>query len=977
MPAKFDYKPLGLEAFAAPLGQMQQRYDKALETIDNAQFDISGLSSDSERAESLTAEFNVAKEELLDNLSNTKNYRQAAQKLRGLNKAYNNDAEITGVRANKAKYLAAEKEAKEQVKSGHISQQEFKEWQLKTLGEYNDQGGLNYDREMGTSNSINTDLRAKNLEKEIMDTAAKYASAGPEHITEMLSEWDYSDPEVMERIKSIRKMKGTNADNRVQLQSEIQNILKESKRYKDWAADEAKYKYYWDKKHSGNEEGFTSGVIEKANTKLADEKTRLEGLLPKAKTEEDKKLIDKLLKQNQKETSRFEGMVAEHTQNGTLDRLSESTYIMDRVNNRFPKIAGAMEDLYDYDNVSYSASSRTQGDGDGAKPTAIDVDDATVTVNTRSTTDATVEKVAQGTGSSTSTHQQKYEKGQKELYQYANFNKDNQDVKQLKNSFINRDVKISGTSNINPLTGQVDWNKNITNVKLDPGTLEGLNNTADNANFFYNMSTRVNDYDTKISKLSAERTSKQREMEAAKGVQKEELRGEMAQLSLEQSELEKEKLGEFGFINNIVDDVLSDNPELYKKYKQHGLGGTFDYIYDANMDALSSENQDRYIRYGNPIAGQSNLAGLEGAPLQNAIKSIENIDNPLGKEIKRRINTVLYKKYGAQPLEIVVDDKLSTWTGDNVDNAIQYISDRPIGTPGAPKVVTSFNYVTGEVEYNNHVENPISPNLKDDYLENPAFIGTTQDGDTQSMLFRYVRKNLSGEDISKHARIAADYTPTAWAQLPQEEKNPIIKKWYKNHPQTITVGLDATNHAPLVKRSIEGTFIDKAGSAMKMMAKDPTRIANYAETLQAAVDSYSAFDLLLNTSTRNEYAQMASKMNRALELRDETLDIWQAPAYWKPNGDDTYTGYSINYHYDEKSGGLIGDVYKITRDVMTNKDSTPEKLPEPKRVIGNLAQSMRGFDLYYGAGLESGVITESGQSYVPAFIQGDMVQSGQ
>ena len=103
-PLKTEYKPLGLEAFAQPLSDMQAKFDVAKSQIDDTEYTLSRLSKDDDRAKEKLEDLNEKTSQLAENLIKTGNYRQATQKLKDLNKYYAKDAEILGISKNYKNY---------------------------------------------------------------------------------------------------------------------------------------------------------------------------------------------------------------------------------------------------------------------------------------------------------------------------------------------------------------------------------------------------------------------------------------------------------------------------------------------------------------------------------------------------------------------------------------------------------------------------------------------------------------------------------------------------------------------------------------------------------------------------------------------------------------------------------------------------------------------------------------------------------
>ena len=101
-PIQYEYKPLNLSAFAAPLSEMQQKFDIVTDAVESADFAISNLpyGTDPERAKELVKLVKSKRDELSKSLSETKNYKQAATKLKELNTLWAKDPELNALQAN-------------------------------------------------------------------------------------------------------------------------------------------------------------------------------------------------------------------------------------------------------------------------------------------------------------------------------------------------------------------------------------------------------------------------------------------------------------------------------------------------------------------------------------------------------------------------------------------------------------------------------------------------------------------------------------------------------------------------------------------------------------------------------------------------------------------------------------------------------------------------------------------------------------
>jgi len=118
-PLQYEYKPLNLMAFAEPLSKMQEQFDIVKASIDESDFDITNLpfGTDPERAKALLKIVEGKRDELAQSLAETKNYKQAASKLKELNTVWQEDPEVLALKGNYDKYVADVQLAKEDRKS--------------------------------------------------------------------------------------------------------------------------------------------------------------------------------------------------------------------------------------------------------------------------------------------------------------------------------------------------------------------------------------------------------------------------------------------------------------------------------------------------------------------------------------------------------------------------------------------------------------------------------------------------------------------------------------------------------------------------------------------------------------------------------------------------------------------------------------------------------------------------------------------
>lgn len=181
-PLQYEYKPLNLMAFAAPLSKMQEEFDLVTSAVDQADFDITHLpfGTDPERAKELIKTVEGKRDELAKNLAETKNYKQAATKLKELNTLWQEDPELTALQSNYKKYVDDVQLAKDNVKSGHWNQTYADQWLNRAKREYT---GANftadYNNPEGDYTVFGRNPRVKDIQKDFDELAYKVASAVP------------------------------------------------------------------------------------------------------------------------------------------------------------------------------------------------------------------------------------------------------------------------------------------------------------------------------------------------------------------------------------------------------------------------------------------------------------------------------------------------------------------------------------------------------------------------------------------------------------------------------------------------------------------------------------------------------------------------------------------------------------------------------------------------------------------------------
>ena len=249
-PLAFDYKPLGLEAFAKPLSEMQKGYDESQSSLAAATYDINALSKDKATKDRIIEELNAKRDAIASNLTTSKNYRQASKQLAELNRLYKEHPEIQALNAEHKATMDWIKEGDEQAKKGDINKEYWEAQKANKLAEYQ---GLNYNPEDKSYTSVNRKNLGLDKEKEIQELMLKVGSLTEENWEDFatqhnmdLDNFQWVTKEGMRKYKDLNEIKKNMAENILnqprftQYLGEVADIKHETQKfrnpenYQDW-----------------------------------------------------------------------------------------------------------------------------------------------------------------------------------------------------------------------------------------------------------------------------------------------------------------------------------------------------------------------------------------------------------------------------------------------------------------------------------------------------------------------------------------------------------------------------------------------------------------------------------------------------------------------------------------------------------------------------------------------------------------------
>lgn len=341
-PLKTEYKPLGLEAFAQPLSQMQAKFDVAKSQIEDADYKIDALSwasGDQEATKALANSYNQKASDLAGKLIRSGNYREASSALKKINKDYNNDPGIQAYQSNAAGYKAIVAEMDKAVTAGTMTP-EYRDTKLRKIR--SEFSGTNFNPKTNAYNKFNASSAMNNIkiEDKIMKKAEKLANASAEEQSFYLG------------AEVTKKLRG--ADGRLAF-DDIVAHLRQSTEFKEYSKEKAELDFFAENERALQSENPFALADNLIGTKIGE----IDGILeqyaqnPEA-AERDKEAIEKLL--NTKEE------LLALAQNKTQDPQSyfgtaENIFISDH--DYLKEMGGTAADIYDYQKIDKEKTGNT------------------------------------------------------------------------------------------------------------------------------------------------------------------------------------------------------------------------------------------------------------------------------------------------------------------------------------------------------------------------------------------------------------------------------------------------------------------------------------------------------------------------------------------------------------------------------------------------------------------------------------------
>jgi hypothetical protein len=938
-PLKTEYKPLGLEAFAQPLSDMQAKFDTVKQEIEATDFALSRLSQDDPRAKDLLKEIETKRDQLAENLMATGNYRQASSKLLELNKTYNKDEETNAIKSNYTTYQEAVKKQKERVDKGEITQKDYDLWDFRAKHSFQ---GTQYDKNTDTYSSINVHPRMKNMEKELREESLKLAGMAEDQVVEEMQRRGV-DAFTTETIQNMRTFR-----DRDQVAREIEQFLRTSDQYKNWVQEDADYKWYYNANTDPEfKEKYVSSVAGQYDARI----NAYSEYLKKPETAvAAQKEIDRL----KKDKDALVSMANQSYQEGTFDDFAK-TLFMDQAEGRFKTTAFGASDIVDMEKLTMDVAEHTD-DGRKAKADeSLKKLDEIGSIGTNLAANAGEAGTTITSGSSTSTTDEN---------RVINSRRDA--FTQLKETSIDdiTDIPNKGVDKLN---------------KQDQPIVQGVQEASKDLHVTLQ---RMNNFNNEIKNRDAEIDLKKETLAKANSPEeKKMITAELNEMYQNKEELRLALADDTRTFDNIIASEINSDyipEELKKKYETEYQNDPV--VFLRNIKNLCNGYLAENLKVpGEVIAAEKEILNQwykdhpdrALSPEQEQIVINEGMmgkygfigpDVPLVKEpspevkfaqnIMKAYKWNLSSKFDAIGSEIIMNKNMDVMTDGAVTELKEYVINNSRGKSDVKKV--SYNQLTGESKED-------SQGNKFDlavYNETPHFAGTDKNGD---VVLRYVLKSDYDPETATAKTAVANYIKSEKGIPETTTYNPTaeeIAAWRGSNPTDLYIAVKGRTKQLTDNAEKNYTEIAEAGLAYKD-----------GEVITQNLNNYAPIHLNANAGRKEGYYKMAARLKDAVDNQHKHTELIQAPAAWKDNGDGTFNAFQITYRVQD------GNIMAMINQGTMGKDKKVTWAPLTVKTLDSLGQNLptalASMDLMYGTGREEDLVhTQRGFDnviFVPAF----------
>jgi hypothetical protein len=753
-PLKTEYKPLGLEAFAKPLSEMQAKYDTTEAELDASDFALSRLTQDDDRAKEVLEQFRVDRDKLAENLVATADYKGASRNLSKLNKKFAKDLEVNAIKGNYETYQAAKKDQLERVKSGKISQFDYDVWDFNTRHRFK---GTGFDPATENYSSINTHPLSDNVEDEMRKETLQLAGMAPEQRFTYLKSLGMSDAFTEEELKEVVSVRDLN-----QVSGEIERFLRTSKKYNQFVKERADEEYYY---YNAKDSKFKDRVIGGSYDQLQGEINQYqEAANNKQLPENQRQQAGQMLKEKQAAMNNFQRNFAEAQNQGTVDEFAQMLY-QKNADKTFGRLGYTGSDIVDKRSVDkYKTENVDQVAKDNADK-AIKLLDEIGRVSTNSVESTAKKAELTLTGTATSS---------------------------VSEFVINNKKAALETLNSIPVQkvpGMEDIDKRLS--LLPKGNFKNnFSETAGTNRDLYGSLIRMNNFEEAVVDKDAQIKTLKSKLASAKNAEEKTMYSrELVALAEDKEEIRLALADDTKTLENLVKIEMNKgavDPELKALYEQTFVKGDT----QGFVRGLRTEVQ-------NYVNRQSIEIGSTGKEVKK--NAFVNFADNVMRNYRANIQTPFY----AVGQEVILNASSDKFTDNKTKDLREYVLENSRGQSKVARV--EFNVLNG-------TSKEIGGNTFDlsAYHATPHWVGNDQKGHT---IMRYVLKPEYDPATKKSNGPIASYIKKQKG-LPEDSPIPPtpaeIKAWNDANPTNLYVAVKGTSINPA--KSAEANYI-KIGDA--------------------------------------------------------------------------------------------------------------------------------------------------------------------
>jgi len=971
-PAQMSYEPLNLQQFAYPLAMKEKQFQETIASGEAMDLGIDALSPDGERSSELSGQFKADRDAIIENLDKTKNYTEAARKLKQLNKIYHSHPEALGLRQQKQEFLAADERMKEKVKKGEVNEDRYARWKRVSLLKYGRQGGYGYDEELGMGNNINLEIIENDRWDDLMKTSADLAKSTPSQREVIFKELGY-DTESDSFKTLTRDLEGREYE---QVRQEVYNHLRNNPNYKTFLDQESKFEY-WDNVFK-QPETFAFGVIENAGKELMGEKARLDQIentlaqRTKTGTKEEREAAQQQLEQAQQRKASIEDQLRglydtfqTAAETGQIEELGERIYGQSYADKALYDIAGTASDLYDFNNTKESLSTRKGGSG-GSRAKLAKIKDITVNSGVDKFLTSNFEDwkttigVQLGASDTETTGKDTYlariNEIEVEELEYFDELSELGVLNKEEAEGLNKDLKLySGAVAIYD-----DYNKKEEKLKTELKQIE----------------EKLNDPNSNLDLIEA------RNLKAA---QKEN------QTLLNTYRQTRDRDLNY-FENSLYDYATTSNDSEVKEAVEKG---SYEEGYrilkertEKSKDIISEQakryfeiiNKEDPLRFDPSVTSSLLdvnllLTGKERRTVKRTpeeIQAVELSKDYLGKGFGQRILEELSTEYNTVRPFVINDEGASKYTKGVTKLVVDDIIART-GSGETPTVV-KFNPATVETEELLGFHDGWNWDVNRYSDKGARILDIDQSEGVNNYVVKLFRNPI---DDSKKVAYTIDKLQTGEdiKKLSETKRKEYIDLFNSKVPESISLKINNTSHNVL--GAAKNTFAEQTEVALGEINRDFNLNPNNIQTakgyseLDKTLTNYSHFDLLGNAQMARDYNGTAARLKQIAEKQDTSNAAvhYSGPTHFKQTPDGRTVGYSITTRYSPERRSLVA----VVAEENYNEKGVMVGKPSPKHEIvlnqGATAVELRKLDIMYGAGngYSANVLDSNNRNLVPIF----------